>query len=116
MSILTLIANVERSSEVLAQVFETFHHNGIEVSMMSQGASKVNISFAIHTRDLERAVLYLHGCFFGTLGAYDKNHNVDLLEEEIRENIFPTIDVTASGNESGTVVNATTTTTIKEIR
>lgn len=63
-SILTLIADVERSSEVLATVFRVFSAQNIKVEMMSQGASKVNISFLVKDDDLDRAVLELHQCFF----------------------------------------------------
>jgi aspartate kinase len=63
-SILTLIADVQRSSEVLATVFRVFSAQNINVEMMSQGASKVNISFILDGGDLEPAVLQLHKCFF----------------------------------------------------
>jgi aspartate kinase len=63
-AILTLIADVERSSEVLATVFRVFSTQKIKVEMMSQGASKVNISFIVDGKDLDRAVLELHKCFF----------------------------------------------------
>jgi aspartate kinase len=63
-SILTLIADVERSSEVLATVFRVFFLQNIKVEMMSQGASKVNISFIVDDIDLDRSVLELHKCFF----------------------------------------------------
>jgi aspartate kinase len=63
-SILTLIADVQRSSEVLATVFRVFSTQGIQVEMMSQGASKVNISFILKDEQLEEAVLQLHKCFF----------------------------------------------------
>jgi len=90
-SILTLIADVERSSEVLATVFRVFADVGIkvrtircnlsvragpcycvfltfdgrsQVKMMSQGASKVNISFILNNEDLDRAIIELHKCFF----------------------------------------------------
>ena len=63
-SILTLITDVERSSEVLATVFRVFATQNISVEMMSQGASKVNISFIVPDSQLENAVLYLHRCFF----------------------------------------------------
>lgn len=64
MSILTLIADVDRSSEVLATVFRVFSERGIKVEMLSQGASKVNISFILNSDDLEDAILHLHDCFF----------------------------------------------------
>jgi aspartate kinase len=63
-SILTLITDVERSSEVLATVFRVFADQNIKVEMMSQGASKVNISFILADSQLENAVLNLHKCFF----------------------------------------------------
>ena len=63
-SILTLITDVNRSSEVLATVFRVFATQGIHVEMMSQGASKVNISFILKDDQLEAAVLHLHKCFF----------------------------------------------------
>jgi aspartate kinase len=63
-SILTLIADVERSSEVLATVFRVFATTGIKVKMMSQGASKVNISFIVDNECLDTAIFELHKCFF----------------------------------------------------
>ena len=63
-SILTLIADIQRSSEVLSLVFQVFAACGIQVKMMSQGASKVNISFLVRDDQLNDAVLQLHSCFF----------------------------------------------------
>jgi len=63
-SILTLITDVDRSSEVLSTVFSVFRLRGIKVEMMSQGASKVNISFILSDDQLDDAVLNLHKCFF----------------------------------------------------
>jgi len=63
-SILTLIADVQRSSEVLSTVFRVFCDQDIHVEMMSQGASKVNISFILDGKDLEPGILNLHKCFF----------------------------------------------------
>jgi aspartate kinase len=63
-SILTLITDVNRSSKVLATVFRVFSTRDIQVEMMSQGASKVNISFILRDNQLEDAVLHLHKCFF----------------------------------------------------
>lgn len=64
MSILTLITDVEKSSEVLATAFRVFADQGIMVEMMSQGASKVNISFIVKSSKLEGAIKHLHACFF----------------------------------------------------
>jgi len=88
-SILTLIADVERSSEVLSTVFRVFSTQGIKVEMMSQGASKVNISFILNDEDMERAVLEIHRCFFEdkcvvqTLS--EETEAVDLTEAEPAE-------------------------------
>jgi aspartate kinase len=76
-SILTLIADVERSSEVLATVFRVFSSQDITVEMMSQGASKVNISFILDGADLERAMLLLHKCFFEDSCVVDVYHRED---------------------------------------
>jgi aspartate kinase len=65
MSILTLITDVNRSSQVLATVFRVFSSQNINVEMMSQGASKVNISFILKSDKLEDAIVSLHSCFFG---------------------------------------------------
>jgi aspartate kinase len=63
-AILTLIADVKRSSDVLATVFRSFSAHGIQVEMMSQGASKVNISFIVREDQIDEAILNLHQCFF----------------------------------------------------
>jgi aspartate kinase len=63
-AILTLIADVKRSSDVLATVFRSFSAHGIKVEMMSQGASKVNISFIVREDQIDEAILKLHQCFF----------------------------------------------------
>ncbi len=63
-AILTLIADVGRSSDVLATVFRSFSAHGIKVEMMSQGASKVNISFIVKEEQIDEAILKLHQCFF----------------------------------------------------
>ena len=63
-AIITLITDVERSSEVLATVFKVFMAQGYQVEMLSQGASKVNISFIVSDSILEDAIAGLHSCFF----------------------------------------------------
>lgn len=63
-SIITLIADVEKSSQVLAHAFRVFSSSNIHVEMMSQGASKVNISFIVKSDSLERAIKELHSCYF----------------------------------------------------
>ncbi|CAB9511551.1 Aspartokinase 2, chloroplastic [Seminavis robusta] len=82
-SILTLIADVKRSSEVLATVFQVFAELGISVKMMSQGASKVNISFILRDDQLDTAVQELHKCFFeGNCIVNTVSPYVEMMKEE----------------------------------
>ena len=63
-SIITLIANVAESSSVMAVVFRVMAALGVQVEMISQGASKVNISLVVPgDREIE-VVRALHACFF----------------------------------------------------
>lgn len=66
-SIITLIADITQSSEVLATAFRVFSKENIQVEMMSQGASKVNISFIIKSSQLDNAIKQLHSCYFDGL-------------------------------------------------
>lgn len=64
MSILSLICNVERTSEILERVFRVLGREGVRVEMMSQGASKVNISLVIPDAQAKHALRCLHKEFF----------------------------------------------------
>lgn len=69
-SIVSLICNVARTSEILARAFRALCAHGVNVEMMSQGASKVNISLVVKDGDAgRRAVRCLHEEFFGPWGA-----------------------------------------------
>jgi aspartate kinase len=89
MSILTLITDVNRSSQVLATVFRVFSSQNINVEMMSQGASKVNISFILKSDKLEDAIVSLHSCFFGDKCVVEPYVNgvVEEAEEETKVGI-----------------------------
>jgi len=63
-AILTLIADVERTSEVLQIAFSVFSAQGTQIEMMSQGASKVNISFVLRMDQIDEAIINLHSCYF----------------------------------------------------
>ena len=63
-SIISLIANVQRSSDVMASVFKILAEEKVQVEMLSQGASKVNISVVVKDGDLSRALKALHAHFF----------------------------------------------------
>ena len=57
---------------IAASVFTTVAEAGVNVRMISQGASEINISFVIKESDVPRAVRHLHNRFFpshcGTVG------------------------------------------------
>ncbi|XP_030512176.1 aspartokinase 2, chloroplastic isoform X2 [Rhodamnia argentea] len=63
-SIISLIGNVQRSSLILEKVFNVLRTNGVNVQMISQGASKVNISLIVNDDEAEQCVRALHSSFF----------------------------------------------------
>jgi aspartate kinase len=64
----TIIGDVHRSSEILQRTFAVCVFLGIQVQMISQGASKVNISFIVNDTDAEEVVSALHDTFFPGTG------------------------------------------------
>ncbi|KAK9117698.1 hypothetical protein Sjap_016645 [Stephania japonica] len=63
-SIISLIGNVQRSSLILEKAFNVMRTNGVNVQMISQGASKVNISLIVNDSEAEQCVRALHHTFF----------------------------------------------------
>ncbi|KAK3026728.1 hypothetical protein RJ639_042181 [Escallonia herrerae] len=63
-SIISLIGNVQRSSLILEKAFYVLRTNGVNVQMISQGASKVNISLIVNDSEAEQCVRALHTAFF----------------------------------------------------
>jgi len=63
-AIISLISNVKQSSAVLEKVFRVFKKNNINVQMISQGASKVNISMVVDDDDAPKCVQELHKVFW----------------------------------------------------
>ncbi|KAK7858420.1 aspartokinase 3 [Quercus suber] len=63
-SIISLIGNVQRSSLILEKAFSVLRTNGVNVQMISQGASKVNISLVVNDNEAEQCVRALHSAFF----------------------------------------------------
>lgn len=55
-AILSLIGNVERSNEILERTFHALGRKNINVKMISQGASKVNISLLVEGEHADDAV------------------------------------------------------------
>jgi aspartate kinase len=66
-AIVTIIGDVRRSSEILQRAFGTCVLLGIQIQMVSQGASKVNISFIVDGAQAGEVVAALHQCFFEPL-------------------------------------------------
>lgn len=65
-AIVSLISNLDRASEVMATAFKVIEKSGINVEMLSQGASKVNISIVVAMKDREKLIRELHASFFDT--------------------------------------------------
>jgi len=63
-AIITIIGDVRRSSEILHEAFGVCKKLGIQVQMVSQGASKVNISFIVNDKEADTLVKELHRFFF----------------------------------------------------
>jgi aspartate kinase len=64
-AIVSLVSNVNQSSEIVGRASMALHHAGIEIQMISQGASKHNISFIVEADEAQEAVRKLHHEFFG---------------------------------------------------
>lgn len=62
--IVTVVGDVTHSSSVLAEIMSLLVRLGIKVQMISQGASKVNISFIVDSDEVETVVKSLHRQFF----------------------------------------------------
>jgi len=71
-AIVSIIGNVKRSSEILSKAFRICQQIGVTVQMVSQGASKVNISFIVNDNEAAEVVKALHIDFFETQAAADK--------------------------------------------
>jgi len=67
-AIVTIICDIRRSSDILAATFEVLSREKINIQMISQGASKVNISMICDSTESERVVTLLHECYFGKNG------------------------------------------------
>nr|VDD19086.1 unnamed protein product [Brassica oleracea] len=63
-AIISLIGNVQHSSLILERAFHVLWTKGINVQMISQGASKVNISLIVNDAEAEGCVEALHKSFF----------------------------------------------------
>jgi aspartate kinase len=64
-AIVSIVCDIRRSSEILSRAFGVCAALGVQVQMISQGASKVNISFIVHDSEAADLVKALHADFFG---------------------------------------------------
>ncbi|KAL6613890.1 hypothetical protein ACP70R_036160 [Stipagrostis hirtigluma subsp. patula] len=63
-AIISLIGNVKRSSLILEKAFHVLRKSGVNVQMISQGASKVNMSLIVHDSEARACIKSLHQAFF----------------------------------------------------
>jgi aspartate kinase len=63
-AIVTVVCAARRSSRILERVFALCAALDVQVQMVSQGASKVNVSFVVNEDEAERVVRALHAEFF----------------------------------------------------
>ena len=63
-AIVTIICDASHSSSILADVFAALSAEGINVQMISQGASKVNISMLVDQSQADKTVQVLHRALF----------------------------------------------------
>ncbi len=63
-AIVTIICDAAHSSGTLASSFAALEKEGVNVQMISQGASKVNISFIVNNDEADKVVSILHRALF----------------------------------------------------
>jgi len=63
-SIVTLICDASHSSSILSDAFSALNKENINVQMISQGASKVNISMLVDAEQTNKVVQVLHSALF----------------------------------------------------
>ena len=62
--IVSIISNLNKSSEVMTAAFGVMNKLGVRCEMLSQGASKVNISIVIQMSEKNALIMGLHAVFF----------------------------------------------------
>jgi len=63
-AIISLIGNVRQMSLILEKTGHVLRKSGVNVQMISQGASKVNMSLIVHDSEAKALVEALHQAFF----------------------------------------------------
>ena len=63
-AIVTIICDAAHSSAILASGFQALAEEGFNVQMISQGASKVNISMIVDADEADKTIQILHSAYF----------------------------------------------------
>ncbi len=86
---------------IAASVFNIIADAGVNIRMISQGASEINISFVVKEEDVPRAVRHLHGYFFpeSTKQSHKKNGAARSRANGSGTRAFKSRAVAASGHE-----------------
>ena len=63
-TIISIIGNIQKSSQILGMACQKLAEENINVQMISQGASKVNIGFIVDNKEADVCVKTLHNLFF----------------------------------------------------
>ena len=63
-AIVTIICDVSKSGAIIADGFKALSEENINVQMISQGASKVNISVIVDASEADKTVQTLHKAYF----------------------------------------------------
>ncbi|CAL6336127.1 unnamed protein product [Bathycoccus prasinos] len=74
-SIISLIGNLERNNEIMERAFKALKEAKVHVKMVSQGASKCNISLLVDDAEGQKAASAIHEEFFGRVG-FGKNQHL----------------------------------------
>jgi aspartate kinase len=78
--------DIQGKPGIAANVFNTIAEAGVNIRMISQGASEINISFVIREADVLRAVRHLHTHFFPEDLARDSEEDEQELTARSRAN------------------------------
>jgi aspartate kinase len=68
-AIVTIVGDVTKPSDILQKAFGVCTGEGVSVQMISQGASKHNISFIVNDDEAAKIVIALHKTFFEDVAA-----------------------------------------------
>lgn len=63
-SICVVGAGIKHTPKIAGRIFSRMADNNINVEMITQGASEINVGFVISESDVDKAIVNLHECFF----------------------------------------------------